>query len=45
MFVKRKNPSAVALGGKARAAKLSAERQSEIGKVAGQVAVSVAPKC
>ena len=40
MFVKRKNPAAVALGrlgGKARAAKLSAEQQSEIGRVAGQV--------
>ena len=36
----RKNPAAVALGrlgGKARAKKLSAERQSEIGRIAGQV--------
>jgi len=35
----RKNPAAVALGrlgGKARAKKLSAERQSEIGRTAGQ---------
>jgi hypothetical protein len=36
----RKNPAAVSLGrlgGKARAKKLSAERQSEIGRIAGQV--------
>lgn len=36
----RKNPAAVALGrlgGRARAQKLSAEQQSEIGRIAGQV--------
>ena len=36
----RKNPAAVALGrlgGRARAKKLSAERQSEIGSIAGKV--------
>jgi len=39
-MARKKNPAAVALGklgGRARAEKLSAERQSEIGRLAGMV--------